>query len=53
VDYFREYGDSADLYTEVQKLEVYDEMQSYIEQRGSMLMKPLSGFTTSRTGYDP
>ena len=31
VDYFREYRDCADVYAEVQKFEVYDEMQSYID----------------------
>lgn len=31
VDYFREYRDCADLYTETQKFEVYDEMQSHID----------------------
>ena len=31
VDYFREYRDCADLYSETQKFDIYDEMQSYIE----------------------
>lgn len=31
VDYFREYRDCADLYTETQKFDVYDEMQSHID----------------------
>lgn len=31
VDYFREYRDCADSYTETQKLDVHDEMQSYID----------------------
>lgn len=31
VDYFREYRDCYDLYTETQKFEVYDEMQSHID----------------------
>ncbi|WP_321528821.1 helix-turn-helix transcriptional regulator [Sedimenticola selenatireducens] len=31
VDYFREYRDCADDYTETQKFEVYDEMQSHID----------------------
>nr|WP_110140946.1 helix-turn-helix transcriptional regulator [Bordetella bronchiseptica] len=31
VDYFREYRDCADVYTEVQKLDVYDELQTYID----------------------
>jgi transcriptional regulator with XRE-family HTH domain len=31
VDYLREYRDCADLYTEVQKREVYTEMQVYID----------------------
>lgn len=31
VDYFREYRDCADLYSERQKIEVYDEMQSFID----------------------
>jgi len=31
VDYFRDYRDCADLYSEVQKFEVYDDMQSYID----------------------
>ncbi|KVN38428.1 XRE family transcriptional regulator [Burkholderia stagnalis] len=31
VDYFRDYRDCADVYTETQKFEVYDEMQSRIE----------------------
>lgn len=31
VDYFREYRDCADVYTETQKFEVFDEMQSYID----------------------
>jgi hypothetical protein len=31
VDYFRDYRDCADLYSETQKLEVYEDMQSYID----------------------
>jgi hypothetical protein len=31
VDYFREYRDCADLYTESTKFEVYDELQSRID----------------------
>ncbi|WP_376778826.1 helix-turn-helix domain-containing protein [Serratia fonticola] len=31
VDYFRGYRDCADMYSEMQKFEVYDEMQSYID----------------------
>ncbi|WCM85463.1 helix-turn-helix transcriptional regulator [Acidovorax sp. NCPPB 3859] len=31
VDYFRDYRDCADAYSETQKFEVYDEMQSYID----------------------
>lgn len=31
VDYFRDYRDCADAYSETQKLEVYDEMQSHID----------------------
>ncbi|SCY42680.1 Transcriptional regulator, contains XRE-family HTH domain [Nitrosospira sp. Nl5] len=31
VDYFREYRDFYDLYTETRKFEVYDEMQSHID----------------------
>lgn len=31
VDYFRDYRDCADMYSETQKFEVYDEMQSYID----------------------
>lgn len=31
VDYFRGYRDCADAFTETQKFEVYDEMQSHIE----------------------
>lgn len=31
VDYFRDYRDCADMYSEMQKFEVYDEMQSYID----------------------
>lgn len=31
VDYLREYRDCADLYSETQKFEVYDEIQSYID----------------------
>lgn len=31
VDYFRDYRDCADIYSETQKFEVYDEMQSYID----------------------
>ena len=32
VDYFREYRDCADVYTETQKFEVYDEMQTHIDE---------------------
>jgi transcriptional regulator with XRE-family HTH domain len=32
VDYFRDYRDCADLYSETQKLDVYDDMQSYIDR---------------------
>lgn len=31
VDYFRDYRDCADVYSEMQKFEVYDEMQSHID----------------------
>lgn len=31
VDYFREYRDCADVYSETQKFDVYDEMQSHID----------------------
>jgi transcriptional regulator with XRE-family HTH domain len=31
IDYFRDYRDCADLYSETQKFEVYDDMQSYID----------------------
>lgn len=31
VDYFHEYRDCADLYSEVQKLDVYDELQAHID----------------------
>lgn len=31
VDYFRDYRDCADLYTEVQKFEIYDGFQAYID----------------------
>lgn len=31
VDYFHEYRDCADLYSEVQKLDVHDELQGYID----------------------
>ncbi|AIV47261.1 helix-turn-helix family protein [Burkholderia pseudomallei TSV 25] len=31
VDYFRDYRDCADAYSETQKFEVYDEMQSHID----------------------
>jgi transcriptional regulator with XRE-family HTH domain len=31
VDYLREYRDCAELYTEAQKLDVYDELQRYID----------------------
>lgn len=31
VDYFRDYRDCADVYSETQKFEVYDEMQSHID----------------------
>lgn len=32
IDYFREYRKHAELYTEVQKLEVHDPLQSYIDE---------------------
>ncbi len=32
IDYFRDYRDCADLYSEVQKFEVYDEMQSHMDR---------------------
>lgn len=32
VDYFREYGDCSELYTEVQKLDVYEEIQRHIDE---------------------
>lgn len=32
VDYFREYRDCADLYSETQKFDIYDELQSYIDE---------------------
>jgi transcriptional regulator with XRE-family HTH domain len=32
VDYFREYRDCAELYTEVQKFEIHDALQSYIDE---------------------
>lgn len=31
IDFFREYRDCQDLYTEVQKLDVHEDMQSYID----------------------
>ncbi|ABE46906.1 helix-turn-helix domain-containing protein [Polaromonas sp. JS666] len=31
IDYFRDYRDCADMYSEVQKLEVYDDMQAHID----------------------
>lgn len=31
VDYFHDYRDASDLYSEVQKLEVYDELQGFID----------------------
>lgn len=31
IDYFRDYRDCTDLYSETQKFEVYDDMQSYID----------------------
>lgn len=31
VDYFRDYRDCSDLYSETQKFEVYDDLQSYID----------------------
>lgn len=31
VDYFRDYRDCADVYSETQEFEVYDEMQSHID----------------------
>lgn len=31
VDYFRDYRDCAKMYSEIQKFEVYDKMQSYID----------------------
>ena len=31
VDYFHEYRDCSDLYTEVQKLDLYDELQAHID----------------------
>lgn len=31
VDYFRDYRDCADMYSEAQKFEIYDEMQSWID----------------------
>ncbi|MBN8713854.1 MAG: helix-turn-helix transcriptional regulator [Xanthomonadales bacterium] len=31
VDYFRDYRDCADIYTETQKFEIYDELQSHID----------------------
>jgi transcriptional regulator with XRE-family HTH domain len=31
VDYFRDYRDCADVYSETQKFEIYDEMQSHID----------------------
>lgn len=32
MDYTRDYRDCHDLYSEVQKLEVHDELQAYIDQ---------------------
>tara|TARA_Y100000588_G_scaffold230782_1_gene244542 strand:+ start:169 stop:864 length:696 start_codon:yes stop_codon:yes gene_type:complete len=32
VDYLREYRDCADIYNETQKFEIYDEMQSHIDE---------------------
>lgn len=32
VDYFRDYRDCADLYSETQKFDVYEDMQSYIDR---------------------
>jgi len=32
VDYFREYGDCSELYSEVQKIEVYEDMQRDIDE---------------------
>jgi len=31
VDYFRDYRDCAELYSEIQKLEIYDELQAHID----------------------
>lgn len=31
IDYFRDYRDCADLYSEVQKFEVYDELQGHVD----------------------
>ncbi len=36
VDYLREYRDCADMYSEVQKFEVYDEMQGHIDALKAM-----------------
>lgn len=36
VDYFRDFRDCADLYSEAQKFEVYDEMQSHIDALNSL-----------------
>lgn len=36
VDYFRDYRDCADVYSETQKFEVYDEMQSHIDALKSL-----------------
>lgn len=32
VDYFRDYRDCADMYSETQKLDVYDDLQSHIDE---------------------
>lgn len=31
VDYFRDYRDCADVYSETQKLEIYDDLQAHID----------------------
>ncbi|WP_426161612.1 helix-turn-helix domain-containing protein [Pseudoduganella sp. R-34] len=36
VDYFREYRDCSDLYSETQKFDVYDEMQALIDELQSL-----------------
>lgn len=36
VDYFRDYRDCADVYTESSKFDVYDELQSYIDALTSL-----------------